>query len=99
MKKILDCERIIDIFENAEWSLLAKLTAIADELSICFNTGIYFCEIKGKRWSFFAGSSDTVFGSKRFQVNDKWGIISDFDFDQYTDSHLIINIIRGMLSD
>jgi len=79
--------------------LNSKLTKIAKELSTHFDTEIYFCEIKGKRWSFVAGSGDIVNGSNRFQLNEKWGIISDRELSQRNDNQLIFNMIRGILSD
>jgi len=84
---------------NGELQLNTKLTKIANELSAHFDAEIYFCEIKGKRWSFVAGSGDTVYGSHRFQLNEKWGIISDHELTQDSDNQLIINMIRGILSD
>jgi hypothetical protein len=96
---MINCKKILDISKNERLTLQAKLTAIARELSSWYRTGIYFCEIKGRRWSFFAGSDELVDGSRRLQVCDRWGIISGHEFEKNSDDHLIINIIKGMLSD
>jgi len=79
--------------------LNSKLTKIAKELSTHFDTEIYFCEIKGKRWSFVAGSGETVYGSWRLQLNNRWGIISTRDLAKESDIYLINDMIRGILSD
>ena len=99
----MSSKRIIDYIQlvsgNVELPFRTKLTMIAKELSIYFNTEIYFCKIKGKRWSFVAGSGDTVYGSNRFQLNETWGVISDRELPQDDDTQLIYNMIRGMLTD
>jgi len=96
-KRVMDHIQVVSV--NDELPLEKKLTMIAKELSIYFDTEIYFCEIKGKRWSFAAGSGDTVYGSKRFQLNEKWGIISDRELTQDGKTQLIYDMIRGTLTD
>ncbi|MBN2600383.1 MAG: hypothetical protein JXR87_00155 [Candidatus Marinimicrobia bacterium] len=85
--------------KNSDLSRKGKLVLLAHELADHFKTDIYFCEIKGKRWSFVAGSDKTVYGSWRFQLNDRWGIISTRKLAEEKDIHLINDMIRGILSD
>jgi len=92
-------EQIRNIYLNDEMQLNTKLTKIAKELSMYFDTEIYFCEIKGKRWSFVAGNSETVYGSWRLKLNDRWGIISTRELAKESDIHLINDMTRGILSD
>lgn len=84
---------------NDELPLSAKLTMLAKELSAYLKTEIYFCEIKGKRWSFVAGSDKTVYGSMRLQLNDNWGIISERKIVQDGDNQIIFNMINDLLTD
>lgn len=80
-------------------SFVAKLNKITSELSSLFQMNVYFCEIKGKRWSFIAGSESAVLASNRFQLTDRWGIITDHipvDDDKWT---LILGLIRTFLID
>ena len=84
---------------NDEMQFNSKLTKIAKELAAYFDTEIYFCEIRGKRWSFVAGSTGTVYGSWRFQLNDRWGIISTKELTKKSDIDLINGMMRGILSD
>ena len=77
-----DVERLNDFIRQlanseSKKSFVAKLNEITSELSSLFQMNVYFCEIKGKRWSFVAGSERTVLASNRFQLTDKWGIITD----------------------
>jgi len=92
-------EHIQSIILNDEIQLNSTLAKIAQELSVYFDTEIYFCEIKGKRWSYMAGSGDTVYGSNRIQLTEKWCIISDRERSQHNDNQLIFNMIRGIRSD
>ncbi|MDO9548889.1 MAG: hypothetical protein Q7J65_08015 [Candidatus Marinimicrobia bacterium] len=98
-----DSNRFVDrvqlVSENDELSFREKLMMITNELSTYFDSEIYFCEIKGKRWSYVAGSADTVYGSIRFPLTNKWGIILDHELVQDSDSQLIFNMIRGILTD
>jgi len=101
--KMDDRERLLRYIQtvtgNGELPLSTKLTMLAKELSAYLKTEIYFCEIKGKRWSFVAGSDKTVYGSMRLQLNDNWGIISELDLIQNDDNQLIFNMIKDLITD
>lgn len=78
-------------------SFVAKLNKISSELSSLFQINVYFCEIKGKRWSFIAGSEKALYTSNRFQLTNRWGIITDnisVNDDEWT---LILELIRTFL--
>lgn len=96
--RLNDFIRQLANFESKK-SFVAKLNEITSELSLLFQMNVYFCEIKGKRWSFVAGSEKAIYTSNRFQLTDRWGIITDnisVDNDEWT---LILELIRTFLVD
>jgi hypothetical protein len=96
--RLNDFIRQLANFESKK-SFVAKLNEITSELSLLFQMNVYFCEIKGKRWSFVVGSEKAIYTSNRFQLTDRWGIITDnisVDNDEWT---LILELIRNFLVD
>jgi len=79
-------------------SFVAKLNEISSELSSLFQMNVYFCEIKGKRWSFIAGSEKAIYTSNRFQLTNRWGIITD-NVSLNDDWTSILELIRTFLID
>jgi len=53
------------------------LEKITEWVYIEFQVNIYFCEIKGKRWSFIAGRQNVLSAPNRIKVNDHIGIIAE----------------------
>jgi len=62
---------------NPNLSFKAKLAALAHEIESFYRINVYFCEIKNRRWSFYAGSKDPILAPHHTQINEKWGIITD----------------------
>lgn len=96
--RLNDFIRQLDNSESKK-SFVAKLNEITSELSSLFQMNVYFCEIKGKRWSFVAGSDSAVLASNRFQLTNSWGIITDnisVNDDEWT---LILELMRAFLID
>lgn len=62
---------------NSNLSFKTKLAALTHEIESIYRINVYFCEIKNRRWSFYAGSSEAILAPHHTQINEKWGIISD----------------------
>lgn len=97
-KSMTTVERIRDICFQNKGTLQHKLLCIAKELADYLETGIYFCEIRGRRWSFVAGSADVLCGSYRLQLSEKWGLISEREITLSHPVQLIISMIQEMLT-
>lgn len=91
--------RIQEIGHQGKTTLKEKLQRIAEELADYLETGVYFCGIRGKRWSFVAGSGDVLSGSHRIRLSETWGLISDRELKQDQFIRLIISMIREVLTD
>ncbi|PID28568.1 MAG: hypothetical protein CSB55_04350 [Candidatus Cloacimonadota bacterium] len=57
--------------------LKSLLEAIAYWLETELGIRIFFCELKGRRWSFFAGKDSLDTAQVRYQINDKLGMIAE----------------------
>ncbi|HCK99481.1 MAG TPA: hypothetical protein DHW42_05170 [Candidatus Marinimicrobia bacterium] len=62
---------------NPELSFKSKLAALAHEIESIYKINVYFCEIKNRRWSFYAGSNEAILAPHHTRINEKWGIITD----------------------
>lgn len=92
-------DKVKSIINDRSLLLVDKLTKISEVLSEHLNARIYFCGIRGKRWSFVAGSGDVLSGSHRFRLSETWGLISDRELKQDQFIRLIISMIREVLTD
>lgn len=54
-----------------------KLDALAGYLLEKYKLKAYFCEIIGRRWSFYAGKDYVIWLSRREKLNENIGIIFD----------------------
>lgn len=61
------------------------------------NIGVWFCEIKGKRWSYVAGNGEAIGGNNRLQLTDYWGAITDRNVDSNADFQSCLNIVCNIL--
>lgn len=91
--------RIREICFQNEGTLQHKLQCIAKELADYLEAEVYFCEIRGRRWSFVAGSADVLCGSYRLRLSDKWGLISEREITPCHPVQLIISMIKEVLID
>jgi hypothetical protein len=76
-----------------ENDLKSKLTLISDYLFEKYDLKSYFCEIKGKRWSHFAGKNEVIYVSQHFVLNDKIGIITE---QPSIEDDFIIELIKDL---
>jgi hypothetical protein len=43
----------------------------------------YFCEVKGKRWSYCVGNEEISYPLRQYVINEKWGLVTeDVKIDQ-----------------
>jgi hypothetical protein len=61
---------------NGNTSLKKQLDEIAIELESKYGIKVYFCEIIGNRWSFFAGDKTLDIPEHRIPLNDSFGIMT-----------------------
>ena len=61
---------------QAEYSLQEKLDYIANRVKDIFGVNIWFVQIFGKRWSYFAGrgENDSFLSPARFRLNGQYGM-------------------------
>lgn len=52
-----------------------KLECIAQEIYEKYDIKIAFCEIFGKRWSWFAGTHECFISHKRMRISEDLGVI------------------------
>jgi len=62
---------------NPNLSLKSKLAALAHEIESIYRINVYFCEVKNRRWSFYAGSKEPILAPHHTRINEKWGVITD----------------------
>lgn len=70
------------------------LEKIAEWVYIEFQVNIYFCEIKGKRWSFIAGRKHTVYVPVQIPINSKLGIIAEENSIQENTWQALIRVLN-----
>jgi hypothetical protein len=87
-----------EICDSDKLPLKTKLERISEGLKSCLNIGICFCEIKGKRWSYVAGSGEAICGNNRVQLTANWGIVTENNLDLNDDFQSCLNIIRKIIT-
>jgi len=80
-------------------NLRAQLDAIVDLLFEHWGIQSYICEIKGPRWSFFAGMRDFVTPLQRIKLSERFGLqagpvnLPDEDWQQ------IVQLLRELVTE
>lgn len=70
-------EEITRLAENST-NILEMFSEISAFLCREYSVKMYFCKITGqRRWSWIAGDSDILFASRKMQINENYGIITD----------------------
>ncbi len=59
---------------------------------------LYFCEIKGSRWSFYAGLHNVIASQKRIMITKKIGMVAEADSVDKKTIDKVINIIKDEVS-
>ena len=93
---MLNIDKIRDELEGFS-DLKTKLDRLAEIVSEQFGVDFYFCEVIGKRWSFFAGREDVYMPLTRIEITEKYGIIiDDTNISKTTISDIVIMIKKIM---
>ena len=53
-----------------------RLNEIAREVKSVYGIKVFFCEITGNRWSFFAGDKNLDIPEHRIFLNDNYGMMA-----------------------
>ncbi|MFO7734764.1 MAG: hypothetical protein R6W70_00960 [bacterium] len=70
-------EKINRLAENST-DICEMFSKISAFLKREYSVKMYFCKITGqRRWSWMAGYSDILFTSRKIQINENYGIITD----------------------
>ncbi len=83
--------------ENSARSLRPKLRLVAELLDKEWRISSYFCEIKGPRWSYYAGDVDFVMPLYRIQLTDKYGLMTDQILIPADDWEAMLALIRRII--
>lgn len=54
-----------------------KLNELCRDIHETYGISLAVCQIFGKRWSYIAGTGDTLYAGVRVQINDFYGLIAD----------------------
>jgi len=68
-------DQIYQIFETTG-TLKSRLDELAQKLKKVLGVQVYFCEIIGNRWSFFAGDMTLDIPQHRLWLNKKFGMMA-----------------------
>ena len=79
--------------------LRAQLDAVVDLLFERWGIQSYICEIKGPRWSFFAGMRDFVTPLQRIQLSDRFGLLADPVDLPDEDWQKILQVLRELVTE
>ena len=76
-----------------------KLEAITQWIYIEYQTNVYFCEIKGKRWSYITGRSNILYAAESYTINDNIGIVAEENNIGTENWNTLIPIIKRIISE
>jgi len=77
---------IISLNGNA----IDKMNQLSHILKTEYDIELNFCNLMGKRWSYFAGEKDLFRATKRIKLNNSFGIITDSSLEPELEKELII---------
>ncbi len=77
MKEIYTYNNMFKEIIHEEQSFKYNLNSICESIFKKYNIKICFCEILGKRWSFYAGYKDVIIPFYSERITNKWGIFVD----------------------
>ena len=79
--------------------LRAQLDAVVDLLFERWGIQSYICEIKGPRWSFFAGMRDFVTPLQRIQLSERFGLLAGPVNLPDEDWQKILQLLRDLVTE
>ena len=91
-------KQLREICDDDKLSLKTKLARISEGLRSFLKVGICFCEIKGKRWSYVAGSGAAICGNNRVQLTDNWGIVTEQNLRLNENFQSCLDIFRKIIT-
>lgn len=54
-----------------------KLNKVASWIERKYGIKLCFCELLGKRWSYYAGSERFLVPQERVKINNNWGVLAE----------------------
>jgi len=91
-------KQLREICDDDKLSLKTKLARISEGLRSFLKVGICFCEIKGKRWSYVAGSGAAICGNNRIRLTDNWGIVTERNLSLNENFQAYLGILRKIVT-
>ncbi|MDD3049678.1 MAG: hypothetical protein PHR06_00880 [Candidatus Cloacimonetes bacterium] len=65
------------IIKSLNGNAIGKMNQLSHILKTEYDIELNFCNLVGRRWSYFAGEKDLFRATKRIKLNNSFGIITD----------------------